>query len=213
MEDKFFAGPLFARVQDVRLVTFFATFLMLPNSNMMRISILASTLWLCSTGVLGCKRTEELPTEKGQAYVREYAVSSRPDVAAPTLLEPGDCKVRLEETEGFTCYFRNDRLALKIRQSPDIPLCYLFGPESIFAIVVLNKPESPTITTEPGLQFQISIETLPGGALRLTAMDGDPFAFFESYVLTRSTVSLVGASEYAKQVNELRKFAAAISQD
>lgn len=176
---------------------------------MSRAVLLAPLFFYCGLGALGCNKQKETTSKDKPRATEGFELEFKPSDEPPTLLSPDECEVRTEETEAFTLFYRHERLALKVRKNSDLPMCYLYGPEAIFATVVLNKPESPSISTEHGVDLHIIIETLPDKSLSLVAMDGNPNGFFESYILTSSTVSLIDAVEYANEVNELRTLTSA----
>jgi hypothetical protein len=176
---------------------------------MSRATQFAVCLLFFGLGAIGCNQPTEITSSAKETRTRGFEFEIGPSETPPTLLTAAECEIRIEETEAFTEYYRQGRLVLKVQKNSKRPTCLLYGPDGHFGAVVLNKPESPSVSIERGIELHVVIETLPDKSLSLVALDGDPNAFFESYVLTSSSVSLLDASAYAERVNEVRTLTSA----
>lgn len=159
------------------------------------------------TGCIG-KQKEEPKAEN----VGPFELSIGPSDEPAILLSEKECEIRTDETDAFKFYYRGKQLVLKIRKNSRVPKCYLCRKsgvnEDVIAIVSLDQPNSPSIATSTVGELSLLVDTRPDKSLKLTVMDGDPNGFYETYILTASSVTLLDAKSYAKAVNNLRTLAA-----
>lgn len=169
----------------------------------------ASLLFVCAIIFTGCigKKKEEPKAKK----VDSVELSIGPSDEPAKLLSEQECEIRTVETDAFQLFYRGKRLVLKIRKNSKVPMCYLCRKsgvdEDVIAIVLLDQPSSPSIATENVGELSLLIDTLQDKSLKLTVMDRDPNGFYEAYIVTASSVTLLDAKSYSKDVNELRTLA------
>jgi hypothetical protein len=105
-------------------------------------------------------------------------------------------EIRTKDNDGMTEYYRADRLVLS--HSGSIPSMYhIRGPSGVYAIVLVNKANSPQIHVEPNCPVSIEISRDANDALRMQVFDPE-LPFIEEYIVTPKSVSLISAEEYAR---------------